>query len=64
MNSQKIIYVKNLALLFVLLFTTTAQARVYLDITSPDFRKVPFAVPYFSEKNESGKIEKSDRDMT
>ncbi len=64
MNSQKIIYVKNLALLFVLLFTTTAQARVYLDITSPDLRKVPFAVPYFSEKNESGKIEKSDRDMT
>jgi TolB protein len=41
-----------------------AQARVYLDITAPEFRKVPFAVPYFSDINKPGKIDKSDLDMT
>jgi TolB protein len=45
------------------LFTSMVQARVYLDITSPDFRKVPFAVPSFSNKTIPGSIEKSDRDM-
>jgi TolB protein len=46
------------------LFTSMAQARVYLDITSPDFRKVPFAVPYFTDKNNPGRVNKADRDMT
>jgi len=40
-----------------------AQARVYLDITSPDFRKVPVAVPYFSNKNKPDRTNKTDRDM-
>ena len=53
-----------MALFFALLFASMAQARVYLDITSPDFRKIPFAVPYFSDKNKPDIIEKSDRDMT
>jgi TolB protein len=46
-----------------LLFSNAEAARVYLDITSPDFRKVPFAVPYFADKNRPGKITKTDRDM-
>lgn len=63
MNLRKIFYLNTLALLFILPFATMSQARVYLDITSPDFRKVPFAVPYFSDKKKPGKVEKSDRDM-
>jgi TolB protein len=53
----------GLALLMAFLSTSNTQARVYLDITSPDFRKVPFAVPYFSNKTTPGTTEKSDRDM-
>jgi len=64
MSLRKIIYINGLAMLMAFLFTSTAQARVYLDITSPDFRKIPFAVPYFSNKDNPGIIDKSDRDMT
>jgi TolB protein len=64
MNLRKIFYLNILALLLILPFATMSRARVYLDITSPDFRKVPFAVPYFSDKKEPGKVEKSDRYMT
>ncbi len=63
MSLRKIIYINGLALLMAFLFTSMAQARVYLDITSPDFRKIPFAVPYFSNKNNPDIIDKSDRDM-
>ena len=63
MNFRKIIYVITFALLANFFFTDMAQARIYLDITSPDFRKVPFAVPYLSQKNKPGKIDKTDRDM-
>lgn len=64
MNFRKIIYSNCLALIIILLAAAAAQARVYLDITSPDFRKVPFAVPYFTDKNNPEKVEKPDRDMT
>ena len=64
MNLKKSLYVSGLALFIACLFTSMAWARVYLDITSPDFRKVPFAVPYFTDKDNPGRIEKSDRDMT
>ncbi|KPK32136.1 MAG: protein TolB [Nitrospira bacterium SG8_35_1] len=64
MTLRKILYVGGLTLLTAFLFTSLAQARVYLDITSPDFRKVPFAVPYFSDKNDPEKIDKADRDLT
>jgi TolB protein len=64
MTLRKIVYVSGLALFMGFLFTSMAQARVYLDITSPDFRKVPFAVPYFTDKNNPGRIDKADRDMT
>ncbi len=64
MSLRKLIYMCGLVLLTTSLFTSTAQARVYLDITSPDFRKVPFAVPYFSNKNKPGKISKADRELT
>ncbi|KPK00166.1 MAG: protein TolB [Desulfobacterales bacterium SG8_35] len=64
MSLRKIVYVSGLVLLSVFLFTSLAQARVYLDITSPDFRKVPFAVPYFSDKNDPDRTKKSDRDLT
>ncbi|MDX2433400.1 MAG: DPP IV N-terminal domain-containing protein [Desulfobacterales bacterium] len=63
MNFRKIIYVITFALLANFFFTGMAQARIYLDITSPDFRKVPFAVPYLSQKNKPGEIDKTDRDM-
>jgi len=63
MKLRKIIYVYGLVLLAAIIFTSMVQARVYLDITSPDFRKVPFAVPYFTNKNNPDRIEKADRDM-
>ena len=63
MNFRKIIHIIAFALLANFFFTCMAQARVYLDITSPDFRKVPFAVPFLSQKNKAGKIDKADRDM-
>jgi TolB protein len=63
MSFRKIIYLISFVLFWTMLFSTVVQARVYLDITSPDFRKVPFAVPYFTAKNNPGKTEKSDRDM-
>ena len=63
MNFRKIIYVIAFALLANFYFISMAQARVYLDITSPEFRKIPFAVPYFSNKNRPGKMGRSDKDM-
>ena len=63
MSYQKTIHSIVLALLANLLLFSMAQARVYLDITSPEFRKVPVAVPYLSQKNKPGKIDKTDRDM-
>ncbi|MDX1776692.1 MAG: hypothetical protein R3297_08925, partial [Desulfobulbales bacterium] len=64
MNFQRITYIVFLTLLPVLFLTSMARARVYLDITSPDFRKVPFAVPYISNKNNPGDTTKADRDLT
>lgn len=56
-------YLSALALFMTLLLASMAQARVYLDITAPDFRKVPFAVPYFIDKNKPGFIGKENRDQ-
>ena len=64
MNSQKKIILIVFAILASFLLTALAQAKVYLDITAPDFRKVPVAVPYFTNKNQPDTIEKKDRDMT
>ncbi len=63
LNPRKIALISCLALVLTFLLTSMAGARVYLDITSPDFRKVPFAVPYFTDKNKPGRGEKADRDM-
>ena len=46
----------------ILLFSV-AEAKVYLDITSPEFRKVPVAVPFFSNKKRPEQIEETGRDM-
>jgi len=64
MSLLKKVCLSGLAMLFTFLFTSMVQARVYLDITSPDFRKVPFAVPYFSDKNQPGRVDSKDLDMT
>ena len=63
MNILKIIHVAIIALLANFLFTSMPQAKVYLDITSPEFRKIPFAVPDFSNKNRPGKTGKTEREM-
>ncbi|UCD65425.1 MAG: PD40 domain-containing protein [Deltaproteobacteria bacterium] len=64
MNLRKLIYINGMLVVIALLFTSMAQAKVYLDITSPEFRKVPFAVPYFTNKNKPGRINKTDLNMT
>jgi len=64
MNPRKTLTITFSVISLCLLFFSNAEAkRVYLDITSPTFRKVPFAVPYFVDKNRPGKITKTDRDM-
>jgi len=63
MHLQKIVNLIWLALIATILCSSLAQAKVYLDITSPDFRKIPFAVPYFSNKNRPDQVLRSDRDM-
>ncbi len=63
MHFRKIVHIIVCALLTNFFFACMAQARVYLDITSPDFRKVPVAVPYFSNKNKPDRTNKTDRDM-
>ncbi len=51
--------------LFALIFlcASQAEARVYLDITSPNFRKVKVAVPYFTEKPQPDKAVDSGKRM-
>jgi len=55
--------------LFLILFSlllgtfSWAEARVYLDITAADFRKMPVAVPYFINKSKPGQPEETGRDM-
>ncbi len=65
MNYTTIIKIIAAAFLSCLLFSSHVQAaRVYLDITSADFRKIPFAVPYFVDKNRTDTFfSKKDRDM-
>ena len=64
MKLRKTINLTLLALLTSFLLSAAAHAKVYLDITSPDFRKIPVAIPYFTNKNRPDTIEKNDRDMT
>ncbi len=63
MNLRKLLSTAGLALFAVFALTSTARSRVYLDITSPDFRKVPFAVPYFASKIEPDIRRDEDREM-
>jgi TolB protein len=63
MSLRKIINLTIFTILVNFLFANMGEARVYLDITSPDFRKVPVAVPYFSNKNRPERTDKTDRDM-
>jgi TolB protein len=63
MNFRKIIHLLALAILVNFLFAGLTQARVYFDMTSPEFRKIPVAVPYFSNKSSTDRINDVDRDM-
>ena len=63
MISKKNISIITAIITSCLLLFSVAEAKVYLDITSPEFRKIPFAVPYFSNKDRADKIGKTDRDM-
>ena len=45
---KNVLFLIVLPLLFCL--PNTANSRIYLDITSPDFQKMPLAVPYLLDK--------------
>jgi len=65
-DKKKLMKIANffaILLVFGLLTGAAAAARVYLDITSPDFRKVPVAVPYFVNKAGSRQVRESDMAM-
>ena len=54
----------NLFLILNLLFAPTlADARIVIDITSAELRKVPTAVPYFINKDLPDTVEDRGRDM-
>jgi TolB protein len=61
--------IRNIAsplLSFIALFLVAAapaQARVYLDITAAEFRKVPVAVPYFEDRALPGQASETGRRM-
>ncbi len=46
-----------------LVVSYSAQARVYLDFTSPNLRKVPTAVPYFNNQSQPGKTDTMGKEM-
>ncbi len=52
-----------LALFTVLLTAMPALARVYLDITAAELRKVPVAVPYFIAKDNGQQVPEAGRKM-
>lgn len=52
-----------LTFVFCLLFSSMAEARVYLDITSAEFREVPMAVPYFVDKTRPERLQESGKKM-
>jgi TolB protein len=60
---RKSLQIIVLSLLAAFLVPCLAQARVYLDITSPDFRKVPFAVPYFTNKDRPDAQSRNSKEM-
>jgi len=45
------------------LFVNSAAARIYLDITSADLRKLPVAVPHFIDKKKPGVITKKGQEL-
>ena len=53
-----------LATLLISIIPGQAMARVYLDITSPGFRKVVMTVPYFINKNRKDKTIESGKKMS
>jgi len=59
--AKKIFHAITLACLLAL--APAANGRVYLDITSPDLKKLPVAVPYFIDKTRPGEITQKGRDM-
>lgn len=61
MPIRKIIILSFLALSLCL--AAGAEARVYLDITSPDYRKVPMAIPYFVDKLHPDQNDKTGREL-
>lgn len=61
---QKKLVPAVLACITLLLFNPSgAKARVYLDITSAEFHKLPIAVPYFLDKKNPGQTHETDRKM-
>ncbi len=65
LRSGNLLKAKTFLMLIILCLAgfSTAQARVYLDFTSPNFRKVPTTIPYFVNKAQPQQIEDSGRKM-
>ena len=63
MKKKNTITTLFVSLSMILFFLSSADARVYLDITSPDFRKIPMAVPYFEDKSRPGRSSEAGKEM-
>lgn len=50
-------------LILLLVPVSSSGARIYLDITSAEFRKVPVAVPYFQDMAVPGQVNETGRRM-
>nr|MBF0221060.1 Tol-Pal system beta propeller repeat protein TolB [Desulfobulbaceae bacterium] len=64
MNSMNALSKALLCIWATLLFCASpAAARIYLDITSADLRKLPIAVPYFIDTNDPAAITEKGKDF-
>lgn len=63
MTRRKLLTSLAFALLTALVAATPAMARVYLDITAEELRKVPMAVPSFVDKDRPGQVLDAGRKM-
>lgn len=60
---MRIIFVKIVILLVSFFLPLIGEARVYLDITAPDFRKIPVAVPFFVDQANPQQILATGKEM-
>lgn len=63
MNTRNRLTTALVLLLVTMSLVVTSEARVYLDITGSEFRKIPIAVPYFINPAKPDEVQSSGKEM-